>query len=137
MNKLVKVFVNQLVNEVVKIDTDTQEKLRKEEIETFEIDGGLIGSIDKAKQVVIVSVPKVNILLNGCFNGVNGVINLMLNKSQSQTLKREKVLKGVKFVEIKGVVFDLTLNDKGQIEATNNFVDTGLPYYTENNLPIK
>ena len=139
MNKLVKIFKNKELEVVVKIDTDTAKILKEGETNAFEIDGGLIGVIDKTNNLVYVSSPVINVIKNGDFKAFKeGLLNVQLNKKQTQELTKNGKLDDVSFVEIQGVKWTITLdNETKTIKAVSNFESIGLGYYTETNSIIK
>lgn len=139
MNKLVKIFKNKELEVVVKIDTDTAKILKEGETNAFEIDGGLIGVIDKTNNLVYVSSPVINVIKNGDFKAFKeGLLNVQLNKKQTQELTKNGKLDGVSFVEIQGVKWTITLdNETKTIKAVSDFESIGLGYYTETNSIIK
>ena len=139
MNKLVKIFKNNELEIVVKIDTETAKTLKEGETNAFEIDGGLIGGLDKTNNIVYVSTPVINVIKNGDFKAFKeGLLNVQLNKKQTSELLKNGVLNGVSFVEIQGVKWTITLDKETKlIKAVSDFESVGLGYYTETNTLIK
>jgi len=137
MNKLVKIFRNEKVMVAVKIDTDTAKILKEGETNAFQIDGGLIGVLDKVNNCVLVTTPEINVIRNSDFKAISSTLqNIQLNKKQTQELNNKKELKGVSFVEIQGVKWDLSVNEDGTIKAVSNYENKQLGYYTETNQPL-
>lgn len=137
MNKLVKIFRNEKIMEVVKVDTDTTKILKEGETNAFQIDGGLIGLLDKINNCVIVSAPAINVIRNADFKAISSTLqNVQLNKKQTLEINNKKELKGVSFVEIQNVKWDLSVNPDGTIKAVSNLENRQLAYYTETNQPL-
>lgn len=137
MNKLVKIFRNEKTMVVVKIDTDTAKILKEGSTNVFQLDGGLIAKLDSVENCVIVSAPVINVIRNSDFKAISSTLqNVQLNKKQTLELNNKKELKGVSFVEIQGVKWDLSVNEDGTIKAVSNYENKQLAYYTETNQPL-
>lgn len=137
MNKLVKLFYKDTEKVIVKIDTETAQKLRGGE-ENFDVDGGLVGYLNKQEQFVVITTPEINVICNGDFTKlVKDLQNLMLNKKASSEIIKTRVLNNVKFVEFPNIEWTLTMDENNKILAVSNVGKTILGYYTETNTRIK
>ena len=136
MNKLVKVFFNDEVKKVVKIDSETQKNISLSSNE-FEIAGGLKGIFDYDNQNVLIALPEINFILNDDdFGAIRGALNIRLNGVQSKTICKVERIKAT-FTKVENVNFEIWYNKElHKIEFTSDLQNENLSYYTENNLRI-